>query len=83
MNAPFAANQLEKTLRVALYARFSDERQNPLSARDQLALCEDRAIQEGWRVVLKFTDDAISGSVRMRPASHHRRRNGRHTSGGA
>jgi DNA invertase Pin-like site-specific DNA recombinase len=53
--------------RVALYGRFSDERQNPSSARDQIAHCEVHAQRNDWQVVGQFTDDAISGRVKQRP----------------
>ncbi|WP_172822175.1 recombinase family protein, partial [Magnetospirillum moscoviense] len=53
--------------RVILYGRFSDERQNPSSARDQIAACEARAGLEGWHVVDRFSDEAISGAVKLRP----------------
>ena len=53
--------------RVAIYGRFSDERQNPTSAQDQIALCEVHARREGWRVVDRLSDEAISGAVKARP----------------
>ena len=53
--------------RVAIYGRFSDERQNPTSARDQIKQCESRAIGEGWRIVSRHSDEAISGAVKARP----------------
>jgi len=56
------------TLRVALYARFSGELQNPQSARDQLRKCDERAAAEGWQVIERFADEAMSGTIRQRPA---------------
>lgn len=53
--------------RVAIYGRFSDERQNASIARDQIVLCEAHAQREGWRVVDRLSDEAISGAVRARP----------------
>lgn len=53
--------------RVAIYARFSDERQNPTSAQDQIALCEEHANRQDWKVINRLTDEAISGTVRSRP----------------
>jgi DNA invertase Pin-like site-specific DNA recombinase len=54
--------------RVALYARFSDESQNPLSIADQLALCRRHAEAQGWQVVATFEDAALSGvGVEHRP----------------
>ncbi len=74
MNASFTSGLSVGSARVALYGRFSDERQNPMSARDQLALCDERAAREGWRVVERLTDEAVSGSVRMRPGYQALRR---------
>lgn len=47
--------------RVAIYARFSDEGQNPRSCEDQIALCREHALRRGWQVVATYQDDAISG----------------------
>lgn len=55
------------TERVAVYGRFSDDRQNASSARDQLRLCEQRAVSEDWQVVSRLSDEAISGAVLARP----------------
>jgi len=54
--------------RVAIYARFSDEIQNPLSIEDQLRTCNEFAHREGWQIVQTYTDPALSGfSVLQRP----------------
>ena len=53
--------------RVALYARFSTDLQNPLSAADQLAALRKSAEQRGWLVVAEFRDEGISGSGTNRP----------------
>jgi DNA invertase Pin-like site-specific DNA recombinase len=54
--------------RVALYARYSSDQQNPLSVEDQLFLCREWAEREGWQVVGSYDDAAISGaSVTLRP----------------
>lgn len=50
-----------------LYARFSTDMQSQTSAEDQLRLCRQRALREGWAIGGEFTDLAISGSVRNRP----------------
>jgi site-specific DNA recombinase len=34
--------------RVALYARYSSDKQREASVEDQLRLCEERAAKEGW-----------------------------------
>ncbi|ARJ67591.1 hypothetical protein WV31_18990 [Magnetospirillum sp. ME-1] len=53
--------------RAALYGRFSSSRQNASSAEDQLRQCEERATANGWTVVHRFTDEAISGKDDKRP----------------
>ena len=49
-------------LRVAIYARYSHERQNWRSIEDQIAICRAFAESKGWEVVLVFSDAALSGS---------------------
>ncbi|MEA3389398.1 MAG: recombinase family protein [Pseudomonadota bacterium] len=53
--------------RVAIYARFSTDMQNALSAEDQIRLCRSYAERQGWQVVDAFSDAAISGQNRHRP----------------
>jgi len=55
------------TERVAIYGRFSDDRQNPQSAQDQIRHCRRRAESEGWTIVSDYSDEAISGAVKNRP----------------
>ena len=50
-------------MRTVIYARFSSDNQNPRSTADQIALCRQRAEQEGWPVVATFEDAAISGAA--------------------
>lgn len=49
--------------RAALYARYSDERQNPLSIADQVAVCTRHAEAKGWAVARIFSDAALSGAA--------------------
>ena len=49
--------------RVAIYARYSSDRQNENSVADQIALCSRHAEQKGWDVARTFSDAAISGSA--------------------
>jgi site-specific DNA recombinase len=49
------------TKRVAIYARFSSDRQNERSCRDQADLCAAWAERQGFRVVATFDDAAVSG----------------------
>ena len=49
--------------RVAIYARYSTDMQNPMSVEDQFRLAERYAAREGWVVVERFSDRAISGTA--------------------
>jgi DNA invertase Pin-like site-specific DNA recombinase len=42
------------------------DKQREASIEDQVRLCEERAAREGWRVVKRYTDHAISGASLMR-----------------
>jgi site-specific DNA recombinase len=54
----------QKTMtRVAIYARYSSDRQNANSVADQVGLCSRHAEAKGWQVVRIFSDAAISGSA--------------------
>ncbi|WP_144865299.1 recombinase family protein [Mesorhizobium sp. J18] len=48
--------------RVALYARYSSDNQREASIEDQFRLCEEHAAREGWGIVERHSDAAISGS---------------------
>ena len=52
-------------MRVAIYARYSDSKQNPLSCEDQIAMARDYATKQGWEVVETYRDEAISGEFMM------------------
>jgi len=49
-------------IRAAIYARFSDEKQNARSVDDQIDSCRDVTAREGFAVARIFKDRAISGS---------------------
>jgi DNA invertase Pin-like site-specific DNA recombinase len=53
--------------RVALYARYSTDRQRVASIEDQFRICRAYAEREGWTVVQAFSDHAASGSNIDRP----------------
>ncbi|MBY6155928.1 recombinase family protein [Pseudooceanicola nitratireducens] len=60
--------QSTKPVRVAIYARYSTDLQNPTSIEDQVRLCRQHAArQDRWTVVQVFEDVAISGATRGRP----------------
>lgn len=51
------------TIRAAIYARYSSERQNERSIADQLAVCVRHAAAKGWSIVETYSDAAISGAA--------------------
>ncbi|GGC12532.1 resolvase [Novosphingobium endophyticum] len=53
--------------RVAIYARYSSDKQSDASIEDQIRLCDERAKREGWQVVQRYTDHGISGASLLRP----------------
>ena len=53
-------------MRVSIYARYSCDKQREASIEDQVRLCEERAAREGWKLVKRYTDHAISGASLMR-----------------
>ena len=54
--------------RVALYARYSDDKQSAASIEDQFRVCQIYADRQGWTVAARYSDAAISGStVILRP----------------
>src|SRR5690606_34870948 len=54
-------------LRAIIYARYSTDLQRSESIDDQIRLCERVAKKEGWQIVGRFQDEAISGSSFDRP----------------
>src|SRR5438067_713943 len=65
MNAVLKPNP--HPLRVALYARYSTSNQRQESLEDQFRECEGVAEKEGLKVVLRFSDKAISSGTAERP----------------
>jgi site-specific DNA recombinase len=55
--------------RCASYARYSTDRQNPLSTQDQLAKSRQYAREHGWQFLEThvFTDEEVSGATLDRP----------------
>lgn len=53
--------------KVAIYARYSSDKQREASIEDQIRLCEERAAREGWSVARLYKDQAISGASLIRP----------------
>ena len=56
-------------LRCAAYARYSTDRQNPLSTEDQLEKCRQYAFEHGWSFLERqvYTDEEMSGATLERP----------------
>jgi site-specific DNA recombinase len=56
---------MNPVLRCAVYARFSSEKQSPLSIEDQVRKCREYAEQHGWFVLDShiYSDEAISGAT--------------------
>jgi site-specific DNA recombinase len=52
-------------LRCAIYARFSSEKQSPLSIDDQIRKCREYAAPRGWLILDGhiYSDEAISGAT--------------------
>ena len=48
--------------RAAIYARFSSSRQREESIADQVRVCTERAVREGWEVGATYADEARSGT---------------------
>jgi DNA invertase Pin-like site-specific DNA recombinase len=54
-------------MRVLIYARYSSENQREASIDDQIRVCETYAARQGWRVMGKHSDQALSGATTLRP----------------
>ena len=51
-------------LRCAIYARFSSDRQSPISIEDQIRKCREYARSQGWAILEEhiYADHAVSGT---------------------
>ena len=58
----------KKTLRAAIYARYSSDNQREASIEDQVEVCRRYAVVQGWEIVEVYPDRALSGTSRFRPA---------------
>jgi DNA invertase Pin-like site-specific DNA recombinase len=54
-------------MKAAIYARYSSDLQRQASIADQYRTCFARVEREGWTVVAKYKDEAISGANADRP----------------
>ena len=64
---------MTQPLRCGIYARFSSEKQSPLSIVDQIRKCREYAEQRDWLVIdsCVFSDEGISGTTDDRPGLRH------------
>jgi site-specific DNA recombinase len=62
-----ANTEAGQPMRALIYARYSTTLQSGASIEDQVRICRERAISEGWEVAGVHSDAAISGGVRDRP----------------
>lgn len=46
-----------------IYARVSTERQSEASIEDQLRVCRDYAVAQGWDIAATYSDEGISGAA--------------------
>ncbi len=54
-------------MRAVIYARYSSENQRAASIEDQVEVCRRYAQAQGWRIVERYEDAAISGASSHRP----------------
>ena len=54
-------------MRAAAYARYSTDKQSETSIEDQFRNCDQRAEREGWIVMARYSDKAMTGSTTERP----------------
>lgn len=57
-----------KNMRAAIYARYSSDLQSDASIEDQVRLCRERAMADGFEIAEVFSDFAVSGGfLKNRP----------------
>jgi DNA invertase Pin-like site-specific DNA recombinase len=54
-------------MRVGIYACYSSELQSAASIEDQILVCTQRILREGWTLVDTFSDRGLSGASHLRP----------------
>ena len=60
----------ETAARCAVYARYSSEKQNPLTVDQQIRKCREHAQRNGWLILEDhlYADEAVSGASTDRAA---------------
>ncbi|MCV2879058.1 recombinase family protein [Sedimentimonas flavescens] len=56
-----SASDRSSALRAVLYARYSTDKQNEMSCEDQLAMCREAALRNGYVIAAEYSDAAVSG----------------------
>jgi site-specific DNA recombinase len=54
-------------MRVSIYARYSSDLQREASIEDQIRICRERLVREGWTLAATYADRGISGANQLRP----------------
>jgi hypothetical protein len=54
-------------MKVAIYARYSSENQRDASIADQIRVCREFALRQGWHIEREYSDHAVSGATLLRP----------------
>lgn len=52
--------------KAVIYARFSSEKQNEMSIEGQVRVCSEYAARNGYEIVGKYIDRAVSGTTDQR-----------------
>ncbi len=55
-------------LRAAIYARVSSDNQSTHSIPDQISMCRELIVREGWELAEVYSDAAMSGGSTFRPS---------------
>jgi site-specific DNA recombinase len=55
-------------MRAVIYARYSSDSQREASVEDQIEVCRRYVERQGWTTAKVYTDQALSGASRFRPA---------------
>jgi site-specific DNA recombinase len=53
-------------MKVAIYARYSSDNQRDASIADQLRICREFALRQGWQIANEYSDHAVSGATLLR-----------------
>jgi site-specific DNA recombinase len=54
-------------MRVSIHARYSSDLQRAASIEDQILVCKERLVREGWTLTATYSDRGISGASHLRP----------------